>query len=58
MAVKHRCIICHKVLRPDGYCGNTDCIDYIRTRIHDKAEAERQRKKREEMQENEYKESP
>lgn len=56
MAVKHRCIICHKVLRPDGYCGNTDCIDYIRTRIHDEAEAERQKKKEKEEQQN--KETP
>lgn len=56
MSVKKRCIICHKVLRADGYCGNPDCIDYIRTRIHDEAEAERQKKKEEEEQQN--KETP
>jgi hypothetical protein len=35
MAVKKRCIFCHKPLRDDGYCENTKCVDYERTRIHD-----------------------
>lgn len=42
MVLRRRCIFCHKPLDKTGHCQNTSCIDYLRTKIFEEAEAKRQ----------------
>lgn len=35
MPVAKRCPFCRKKLDSEGYCRNTECVDYKRTQMHD-----------------------
>lgn len=41
MALRKRCIFCHKPVDKKGLCQNKSCIDYLRTQIVEAAEAKR-----------------
>lgn len=41
MALRRRCIFCHKPVDKTGHCQNTSCIDYLRTKFFEEDQAKR-----------------